>query len=298
MAWSRLIRFADDAGRTAFGDPCIDNAEDLVALLNRGELYAIELAGNDAFALSNTGKRLKVKRLLGVLEQEDVAVFKCIGLNYVKHITESGRKPPPYPSLFMKPAPAIAAFDDNIRVPAIAQGKNLDYEGELAVVIGRSGKNISKEDAISHIAGFASSNDVSARTWQRDPAYAGGVPQWSFAKSFDTFAPIGPMLVSPSVVGSADNLKLQTLVNGEVRQDSNTSDLLFGVAAIINFLSQGSTLQKGTIIMTGTPDGVVLGMPDPKPWLQEGDLVEVRIEQLGSCVNKVVYEPKGLESSL
>lgn len=172
----------------------------------------------------------------------------------------------------------------------VAQDKNLDYEGELAVVIGKSGINISREDALAYVAGYVSSNDVSARTWQRDPAYAGGVPQWSYAKSFDTFAPLGPMLVSPSVVGAADNLRLQTWVNGEVRQDSNTNDLLFNVAEIIAFLSQGSTLKKGTVIMTGTPDGVVLGMPDPKPWLQDGDVVEVKIEQLGSCVNKIVYE--------
>jgi 2-keto-4-pentenoate hydratase/2-oxohepta-3-ene-1,7-dioic acid hydratase in catechol pathway len=97
------------------------------------------------------------------------------------------------------------------------------------------------------------------------------------------------MLVSPSVVGSADTLRLQTLVNGEVRQDSNTNDLLFNVATIISFLSQGSTLQKGTVIMTGTPDGVALGMAEPK-WLQNGDVVEVKIDQLGSCVNKIVYE--------
>lgn len=190
----------------------------------------------------------------------------------------------------MKPSAAIAAFDQDIYIPPIAQGKNLDYEGELAVVIGRAGKNISKKEAISYVAGYASSNDVSARTWQRDPAHAGSTPQWSYAKSFDTFAPLGPMLVSPALVGAADSLRLQTIVNGELRQDSNTNDLLFNVATIISFLSQGSTLQKGTVIMTGTPDGVVLGMPDPKPWLRNGDVVEVRIEQLGSCVNKIVIE--------
>ncbi|KAK5245118.1 hypothetical protein LTS06_009404 [Exophiala xenobiotica] len=98
------------------------------------------------------------------------------------------------------------------------------------------------------------------------------------------------MLVSPAVVGAADNLRLQTLVNGEVRQDTNTNDLLFNVAYIISFLSQGSTLEPGTVIMTGTPDGVVLGMPDPKPWLKNGDVVEVKIQHLGSCVNRVVYD--------
>lgn len=156
-------------------------------------------------------------------------------------------------------------------------------------MIGKTGKNISKEDALNYIAGYAASNDVSARTWQRDPAYAGGVPQWSFAKGFDKFAPIGPMLVSPSVVGAADNLLLQTFVNGEERQNTRTDDLLFNVRAIVSFLSQGSTLKKGTVIMTGTPAGVAMGMKEPK-WLKNGDLVEVKIEHLGSCKNRMVYE--------
>lgn len=157
------------------------------------------------------------------------------------------------------------------------------------MVIGKSGKNISREDALSYVAGYAPSNDVSSRKWQRDPQYAGHIPQWSFGKSFDNFAPMGPMLVSPKLVGAAANLRLQTIVNGEVRQDTNTSDLLFDVAALISFLSQGSTLQAGTVIMTGTPGGVALGMPEPK-WLENSDVVEVKIEKLGSCVNKVVYE--------
>lgn len=192
--------------------------------------------------------------------------------------------------MFMKAATAIAAFDDDIMVPAIAQGKNLDYEGELSIVIGKTGKNIPRKEALSYVAGYLASNDVSARTWQRDPEYSGVVPQWSYAKSFDTFAPLGPMLVSPAVAGAADNLRLQTLVNGEIRQDTNTNDLLFDVAYIISFLSQGSTLERGTVIKTGTPDGVVLGMPDPKPWLKDGDVVEVKIQHMGSCVNRIVYD--------
>lgn len=157
------------------------------------------------------------------------------------------------------------------------------------MVIGKTGKNIAQKDALEYIAGYAASNDVSARTWQRDPAYAGGIPQWSFAKSFDTFAPVGYMLVSPAVVGAADNLQLRTTVNGELRQDANTSDLLFNAAYLVSFLSQGATLQKGTVIMTGTPDGVALGMKEPK-WLQNGDAVEVKIEGLGCCRNRVVFE--------
>jgi 2-keto-4-pentenoate hydratase/2-oxohepta-3-ene-1,7-dioic acid hydratase in catechol pathway len=141
---------------------------------------------------------------------------------------------------------------------------------------------------LEHIAGYVVGNDVSARTWQRDPAYAGGVPQWCFSKGFDKFAALGPVIVSPSVVGNASSLRLQTLVNGEVRQDTGTDDLLFGVEYIIEFISQGTTLEKGTVIMTGTPAGVAMGMSSPK-WLKDGDEVEVRINQLGSLKNKMAF---------
>lgn len=159
----------------------------------------------------------------------------------------------------------------------------------MTVIIGKSGRNISKENALEYIAGYAPSNDVSARTWQRDPGHAGVVPQWCFAKGFDKFAPLGPMIVAPSVVGAANKLQLKTIINGEVRQDTNTDDLLFDVPTIVSFLSQGSTLETGTVIMTGTPAGVAMGMKEPK-WLKEGDIMEVKIEELGSCINKVSYE--------
>ncbi len=156
-------------------------------------------------------------------------------------------------------------------------------------MIGKTGKDIPLASALSHIAGFVSSNDVSARKWQRDPAYAGGVPQWCFSKGFDKFAPLGGLLVSPKIVGNAGNLRLQTIVNGEVRQDTNTSDLLFNTEKIVSFISQGTTLEAGTVIMTGTPAGVAMGMKEPK-WLKDGDVVEVRIEELGSVKNKMVFE--------
>ena len=165
----------------------------------------------------------------------------------------------------------------------------MDYEGELSVIIGKTGKNISEADAVDYVAGYVTSNDISARKWQRDPTYAGGVPQWCFSKGFDKFCALGPVLVSPKVVGVADNLDLKTWVNGELRQDSNTNDLLFGVKKIIAFISQGTTLEKGTIIMTGTPAGVAMGMKPPK-YLKDGDVVEVEIEHLGRCQNRMVFE--------
>lgn len=205
-------------------------------------------------------------------------------------VQEGGRKPPPYPSVFTKPSTAVASYKEDIPIPKLAQDNQCDYEGELVIVIGKTGKNIPKEAVLDHIAGYVVANDVSARTWQRDPAYAGVVPQWDFSKGFDKYAPLGPMLVSPKLVGAANNLRLQTWVNGELRQDSDTSDLLFGVKEIVAFISQGTTLQKGTIIMTGTPAGVAMGMkPEPK-YLVNGDVVKVRIEHLGTTTNKMVWE--------
>lgn len=153
----------------------------------------------------------------------------------------------------------------------------------------KTGKDIDKEDALEYVAGYVVSNDVSARTWQRDPDYAGGVPQWCFSKGFDKYAPLGPMIVSPKLVGDASNLRLQTWVNEELRQDSSTSDLLFGVKEIISFVSQGTTLEQGTVIMTGTPAGVGMGMkPEPR-YLKNGDVVKVSIEHLSSVRNKMVW---------
>jgi 2-keto-4-pentenoate hydratase/2-oxohepta-3-ene-1,7-dioic acid hydratase in catechol pathway len=131
-------------------------------------------------------------------------------------------------------------------------------------------------------------NDLSCRIWQRNPQYAGNVPQWCFSKGFDNFAPVGPMIVSPSVLGAAGKQSLLTLVNGESRQVSETSDLLFGVQNIVSFLSQGTTLETGTLIMTGTPSGVAMGMDVPC-YLSSGDEVEVRIGGLGSLKNELIF---------
>lgn len=184
----------------------------------------------------------------------------------------------------------MASSYEDIPIPRLAQDDQCDYEGELAVVIGQKGKNIPKEEVLDYVAGYVSSNDVSARKWQRDPAFAGGVPQWCFSKGFDKYAPLGPMLVSPKVVAAADNLSLQTFVNGEMRQSSNTNDLLFGVQEIVSFISQGTTLEEGTVIMTGTPAGVAMGMKPKPQYLKDGDVVEVRIAELGSTKNRMVFE--------
>ena len=158
-----------------------------------------------------------------------------------------------------------------------------------AVVIGKTGKDIAVEDALSYVAGYCAANDVSARGWQRDPKKAGGVPQWCFSKGFDKFAPLSPMIVSPQIVGNASDLTLQTFVNGEERQNTSTGDLLFGVEDIVSFCSQGTTLEAGTVILTGTPSGVAMGMKEPK-YRNDGDVVEVKISQLGGVKNKMHFE--------
>ncbi|KAK5271633.1 hypothetical protein LTR96_003458 [Exophiala xenobiotica] len=289
MAWKRLIRFKTLEGEVHFGDPIIDAAEELTEKLWSRTLEADILQGADIPNLRPTGSKARVAELIGPLTPAEVPIVKCIGLNYMKHIREAGRTPPPYPSIFVKASPCIAGWNDDIPIHPIAQQDQLDYEGELCIFIGQTGKNISREEALDYVVGYTVGNDISARTWQRDPAFAGNVPQWCFSKGFDKFCPIGPMLVSPAVIGAADHLRLQTFVNGEVRQDANTDDLVFGVKDIVSFCSQGTTLEKGTIIMTGTPAGVALGMSPPK-WLRDGDVVEVKIQHLGSIKNRMVFE--------
>ncbi|KAM0546190.1 hypothetical protein ACHAPJ_010974 [Fusarium lateritium] len=287
--WNRLIRFVDDNGNETFGDPVIENDKDFTERLAKNDLWAVEYKGQSPVAQLTKGEKVHVKAIRELLRPSDVPIVRCIGLNYIKHIKEGGRTPPPYPSLFIKPSTSIASFNEDVPIPKIAQDGTIDYEGELGIVIGKSGKNITKEDSLSYVAGYVVSNDVSARAWQRDPKKAGGVPQWCFSKGFDKFAPVGPLLVSPAVVGNASKLHLRTTVNGEERQSEGTNDLLFGVEEIVSFISQGTTLEAGTVVLTGTPCGVAMGMKEPK-YLNDGDVVEVSITELGSVKNKMVFE--------
>ncbi|ANB14626.1 Fmp41p [Sugiyamaella lignohabitans] len=292
VAWKRLIRFVATDGKVYRGEPIISENQDLGKLAEDGtKLSAKLIKGDDIFSEDTvvTNEVLEVSKLLGPLAPTDVPIVKCVGLNYMKHIQEGGRTPPPYPSIFYKPNFAVADHGEDIPIPKISQENQLDYEGELCVVIGKTGKDIKEEDALSYVAGYTAGNDVSARTWQRDPKYAGGVPQWGFSKSFDKYAPLGPVLVSTSEIQNPGTLELKTLVNGEVRQHTNTDDLLFNVAKIIAFISQGTTLEKGTVIMTGTPSGVAMGMKPTPKYLHANDVVEVYISSIGTLKNKMHF---------
>ncbi|KAK4999982.1 hypothetical protein LTR66_001070 [Elasticomyces elasticus] len=156
-------------------------------------------------------------------------------------------------------------------------------------MIGQDAKNVSEEDALDYVAAYTAGNDVSARDWQREAGKAGPVPQWSFSKSFDRYAPLGPCLVARDILGAADSLPLMTLVNGQIRQESNTKDLCFGVRKLVAFCSQGQTLQRGSLIMTGTPGGVGLFMKPPS-FLKDGDVVEVDIGGIGRLENIIAFE--------
>ena len=165
-----------------------------------------------------------------------------------------------------------------------------DYEGELTIVIGRDAKNVSEADALDYVAGYVAGNDISCRDWQLEKDKAGAMQQWCFSKSFDRYAPLGPAIVSTRVLGDGGGLRIRTLVNGEVRQDSNTSDLCFNVRKLVSFYSTGQTLEAGSLIMTGTPGGVGAAMKPQPQFLRDGDEVVVEIERIGTLRNLIKFE--------
>lgn len=289
VAWKRLVRYISALDeKEKFGEPIDELAEgDIAELARKGQLQVFVCEGSDPISAKPTSSIDQVKILLGPLRIDDVPIIRCIGLNYKTHIAETGRPLPECPTIFTKPAPAVANHDEAIPIPKIAQ-QQCDYEGELTVLIGRNAKDVRAEDALQYVAGYTVGNDVSARDWQREPEKAGGVPQWSFSKSFDRYAPLGPVLVSAEVLGAADGQDLRTYVNGDLRQSGNTGDLCHGVREIIAFCSQGQTLQKGSLIMTGTPGGVGLFMKPPT-FLKHGDEVVVEISGIGKLRNTMHF---------
>jgi 2-keto-4-pentenoate hydratase/2-oxohepta-3-ene-1,7-dioic acid hydratase in catechol pathway len=209
----------------------------------------------------------------------------CIGLNYKRHAAESNSPAPKYPVLFVKNTAAAQNPGDPIEIPVKLASSRVDYECELAVVIGKPCKNVSRADALNYVLGYTCGNDVSARDWQRD----GGGGQWCQGKSFDTFCPLGPVLVTRDEIPNPNALQIRTILNGETMQDWNTNDMIFDVASIIEFLSASKTLLPGTVIMTGTPHGVGFAR-NPPVWLKAGDTVTIEIEKIGSLTNPVVNE--------
>lgn len=218
----------------------------------------------------------------------------CLGRNYAAHAREQGHEVNERPIVFTKlPGTARLHGDDIVVPPASIEpgsgGDQIDYEAELVVIIGKEMRNVSEKDALSHVLGYTCGNDVTARWWQRN----GSGGQYVRGKSFDSFCPIGPWVVPASSIPDPQRLRISCRVNGEQRQDSNTSDMVFPVATFISDLSRGTTLYPGTVVMTGTPEGVGAAMK-PSRWLKPGDVVEVEVEKIGVLRNAVRAEEEGL----
>jgi 2-keto-4-pentenoate hydratase/2-oxohepta-3-ene-1,7-dioic acid hydratase in catechol pathway len=203
----------------------------------------------------------------------------CVGLNYLRHAIESGMEAPKAPVLFSKFNNSLAAANEDVPIPATAP--EVDYEAELVAVIGRTAKNVSEEDALDYVFGYCNSNDISDRHLQ----FVSG--QWLLGKTPDKFLPLGPYLVTADAVGDPQDLRVRCWVDGDLRQDSHTSDMIFGVAACISYISRHFTLEPGDIISTGTPEGVVLGRAQ-KDWLEPGNVITVEVEKLGRLTNTMV----------
>ncbi len=264
----KLIRFQDASGHIYYGEQVNDY---LVGVIS-GNIFGDYMV---------TDEMVPVHRLLAPVEPKTIL---CIGLNYRQHAEETGAKIPEYPVLFIKAVNALNNPGDPIVIPKVAPGQ-VDYECELAVVIGRAAKNVSRDAALDYVLGYTCANDVSARRWQKE----GGGRQWCRGKSFDTFCPLGPYLVTPDDIPNPNNLKIQTVINGQTMQDGTTSDMIFDVPALISFLSEGMTLLPGTVILTGTPQGVGFTR-NPPIFLKAGDTVTIRIEGIGELSNPVQEE--------
>ncbi len=244
---------------------------------------ALEITGDIYGDFRVTDRVVPPGRLLAPLVPANLL---AIGLNYKKHAEEGGRGAPEKPVLFIKATSAVQNPGDPIEIPQGLASQEVDYECELAVVIGRRCKNVSRASALDYVLGYTCANDVSARDWQRKP-WGGG--QWCQAKSFDTFCPLGPVLVTKAEISDPNDLQIRTVLNGRVMQDWNTADMIFDVPALIEFLSGSKTLLPGTVILTGTPHGVGFARTPPV-FLQPGDTVTIEIEKIGALTNPVVLE--------
>jgi 2-keto-4-pentenoate hydratase/2-oxohepta-3-ene-1,7-dioic acid hydratase in catechol pathway len=211
----------------------------------------------------------------------------ALGLNYRKHADETSVSYPEIPIVFIKATTSVIGHMSPILLPT-AGPENVDYEAELAIIIGRMVKNVSPSEAMDCILGYTCANDVSARDWQIEKQKK----QWARGKSFDTFCPMGPYLVTRDEIPDPQNLRIRTILNGRTVQDSNTSDMIFDIPSIVSDLSRSMTLLPGTVILTGTPEGVGFTR-QPPVFLQDGDSVTIDIEKIGQLTNPVKREEQG-----
>ena len=249
--------------------------------IEHGNQCFTEAAGNPYQGLTDTGNVVAGKLLSPVLPTD----IYCIGLNYAKHAKEGNKEIPERPVLFFKSTSSLQNPGDPIILPRKLRSDKVDFEAELAVVIGRTCHNVSKHDALDYVLGYSCANDVSARDWQR----LGGDVQWCRGKTFATFCPLGPLLVTADEIPNPNALTIKSHLNGETMQDWNTDDMIFDVPALIEFLSGSTILSPGSIILTGTPHGVGFAR-NPPVFLRPGDQITIEIENIGSLTNPVIEE--------
>lgn len=246
-------------------------------ILKNEEIYSIE--GN-IFDNFQAGKKITLFKDVELLAPVEPPNVIAIGLNYRQHAIESGSEIPEKPVIFLKATTSVTGPDSEIILPKMA-AEEVDYEAELAVVIAKETKNIETVSVSDHILGYTCTNDVSARDCQRRLD-----KQWARAKSFDTFCPLGPWIETDL---DPNNLKVSSILNGKVMQDSNTSDMIFDIEQLVSYLSYNMTLKPGTVIITGTPEGVGFAREEPV-FLREGDEIEIKIEGIGSLKNEIIKE--------
>ncbi len=281
----KLMMFAH-GGKTRLG---VVQGKEVVAVVGAGvpDDLAGVIAGGDAAlaaveAAAASGERLNLADVTPALPLAHPGKFICVGLNYALHAKEGGHDIPTYPSFFPRYATSLVPAGGNVIRPK--SSVTLDYECELAFIIGKGGRHISEADALGHVFGYTLFNDVSVREYQRKTS------QWTPGKNFDGTGPFGPVVVTPDELPpGASGLRITTRVNGETMQDSNTEDMIFTVANIIATLSEFMTLEPGDVVATGTPSGVAHARKPPA-WMKAGDVVEVEVEKIGVLRNPVVDE--------
>ena len=266
----KLIQFISDRDKVLYGE---ENAEN-------GKTARV-IDGNIFDRFSVTSEEINIKTVLPPVFPPNIL---AIGLNYKKHADETGTSYPEIPVLFIKSTTSLTGHDTNILLPS-AGPDEVDFEAELGIIIGKRVKNVSVDKAMDCILGYTCVLDVSARDWQKRKQKK----QWARGKSFDTFCPVGPYLVTADEIPDPNNLRIQCVINGKTFQDSNTSDMIFDVPTIVSNLSQSITLLPGTLILTGTPEGVGFTR-QPPVFLKDGDRVSVIIEKIGELKNRVVKE--------
>ena len=273
----KIIRFVSSEQKVLYGTYSADHLD-----------CAKIIEGNIFGTCKITSQEIKIKKLLAPIIPINIL---ALGINYKKHGDETAISYPEQPVLFLKATTSITGHEGPIILPA-AGPDHVDYEAELAVVIGKKAKNVMPDEVMDYIMGYTCANDVSARDWQFEMQKG----QWARGKSFDTFCPMGPWIVTKEEIEDPNNLSIRAILNGQTVQESRTSNMIFNIQQIVSNLSRSMTLLPGTVILTGTPEGVGFTRQPPL-FLKTGDIVSIEIEKIGTLTNRVVREDSNSNSA-